>query len=175
MYKIFTYTLLFVFIFNGFSQKPINKEGTLLKSTITSIGSFTSYPIDEKYKITQSIGQSGIIGTKRSNSLIVQQGFLSNIIRFKIDNSEKEEFEEKLDLILSPNPFVDFIKIDFSRKTLLGIQVQIFDLNGRFIFSKNYQPTDNILVPMENFAVATYLVLVTSGKNKYTKKIIKKE
>jgi hypothetical protein len=173
MDKIFTYTLLFIFIFKGFSQNTINKEGILLKSTITSVGSFTSYPIDEKYKITQSIGQSGIIGTKKSNSIIVQQGFLSNTIRFKIDNSEKEAFEEKLDLILSPNPFIDFIRIDFSRKTLLDIQVQIFDLNGRFIFSENFQPTDTIVIPMKNFAVATYLVLITSGKNNYTKKIIK--
>jgi hypothetical protein len=175
MNKIFTFALLILFNNKDFSQKIINKDAFILKSTITSVGNFASTYIDENYKITQSSGQSGIIGTKKTKSLIVQQGFISNTINFKIDNSKKEVFEEKLDLILYPNPFIDYIKIDFSKKTLHDIQVQIFDINGRFVFSDNYQPTNNIVIPMKNFAVATYLVLIKSGANNYTKKIIKIE
>lgn len=139
------------------------------------MGSYTTSSIDNKYKVTQSIGQSGIIGTRKTNSIVVQQGFLTNTKKYSINNSDKDVFEEKLDLILSPNPFIDFIKIDFSRKTIQEVIVQIFDMSGRFIFSEQFQPTESIVIPMKNFAVATYLVIISSGKNNYTKKIIKTE
>lgn len=173
MIKVIQYILLFIIVFNGFAQTKKSISKNLLKSAMTTVGSFTATSLGKNYKIIQSIGQSSITGTKKSTSLVVQQGFLYNVVHFNIDNSEKEVGMEKLSFTISPNPFVDLVKIDFSRKTLFGVQIQIFDMTGRFIFSEEYQPTNSIIIPMRNFAVATYIVLITSGKNSYSKKVIK--
>lgn len=156
-----------------YSQKTLDKDLVLLKSAITSVGSSASIPVDKKYNIIQSIGQSGNVGTIKSNSITVQQGYITNCIVYTVDNSKKEEFEEKLDLVISPNPFVEYIRIDFAKKMRQEVSVQIFDSNGRYVFSEQYQPTNSIVIPMLNFATSTYLVVITSGKDHFTKKIIK--
>ena len=173
MIRIICLMLVFFTVFRMYSQNTANRNSVLFKSTITSIGGKNSTIIDGKYRITQCTGQSGIIGTRKSNLLMVQQGFITNTINFRINNLEKDVFEEKLDLTISPNPFVDHIKIDFSKRTIYDVEVQIFDLNGRFIFSEKYQPTESIVVPLTNLANAMYIVLVTSGSDKFTKKIVK--
>ena len=130
---------------------------------------------NNKYRIHQSIGQSGIIGKKEVNSITVQQGFLTNTISLKVDNSKKDSFNETLDFIISPNPFVDHIKIDFSKKTTDDIYIRIYDINGKVYANKKFSPTDKIVISMRNFSLGSYLIQIESGKNSSTKKIIKVE
>jgi len=100
-----------------FSQKTAAKKPMLLKSTITSVGSSTAYVYGDKYTVQQSIGQSGIIGKVKTKNMLISQGFLSNALFFSVQNSDVINFEETLNVVISPNPFIDYIKIDFSSKT----------------------------------------------------------
>ena len=100
-----------------FSQKIAAKKPMLLKSTITSVGSSTAYVYGDKYTVQQSIGQSGIIGKVKTKNMLISQGFLSNALFFSVQNSDVINFEETLNVVISPNPFIDYIKIDFSSKT----------------------------------------------------------
>ena len=125
------------------------------------------------WSIIQSIGQSSIIGTKKTNSITVQQGFLNSTLFFKVDNSNNDSFKETLDFIISPNPFVDHIKIDFSKKTTEDIYIKIFDINGKVYSNKKFVPTDKIIIYMKNFSLGTYLIQIESGQNSSTKKLIK--
>ena len=159
--------LLFLFVCNVYSQQIISIQ----KSTITSVGSSTIY--NNKYSVQQSIGQTGIIGKSDVNAISVQQGFLTNSIYFKIDNSVNEVFEESLDFVISPNPFIDHIKINFSKKTSHDIHIKIYDINGKIHFSNKYIPSDKIRVSMNKFSMGNYLIQIKSGKNISTKKLLK--
>ena len=158
-----------------FRNKHYKRSLYYLKSTITSVGSINAIVSGGKHTILQSIGQSGIIGTSEFNNTIVQQGFLTNTRFFTINNSNTIDFEETLSVVISPNPFIDYIKINFSSKTKHPIHLRIFDINRRLITQKTYQPSESIIVPMKNFSVASYIAHIVSGRNKYVKKILKKD
>lgn len=154
---------------NTFGQsKPV-----ILKSTITSVGSSTQYISEKKYTIKQSIGQSGIIGKVKNKNTSVSQGFLSNALFFTLNNSNEVNFEETLNIVISPNPFIDYIKIDFSSKTNHSIHLKIYDTNGKVFTYKTYKASKTITVPMKRFSIGNYLVHIVSGKNKYVKKVFK--
>lgn len=163
--------LLCVFICNVYSQQITNNKVSIRKSTITSVGSSTVY--NSKYSIEQSIGQTGIIGKSDLNSISVQQGFLTNTIYFKIDNSVNEIVEESLDFVISPNPFIDHIKINFSKKTSHDVYIKIYDINGKIHFSSKYLPADKVRIALNNYSMGNYLIQIKSGKNISTKKILK--
>ena len=81
-------------------------------------------PYLEKYKVIQSIGQNGIVGRVELNNKDVQQGFLTNTRYFSVRNSDNVNFKETFPIVISPNPFVDYIKIDLrSIKTITGIRI----------------------------------------------------
>ena len=146
----------------------------LLKSTITTVGSATSTLLfREKYKVIESIGQSGVIGKSEFNNTEIQQGFLTNTRFFKVNNNNVINFQETLNIIISPNPFTDYIKIDFSSKTQYPIYLTIYDTNGKVFTYKEYQASDSIIVPMKKFSIGAYLVRLVSGEHKYVEKIFK--
>jgi hypothetical protein len=145
----------------------------ILRSTITSVGSTTVYSTNNKYRIQQSIGQSGIIGKKELKNSTVQQGFLYNTITFNINNSNNDLIKESLEFVISPNPFVDHIVIKFSKKTAQDIYIKIYDVNGKIHYSNKYPASKQITVPMNRYSIGTYLINVESGQKIVTKKIIK--
>lgn len=166
--------IIFILVYQcfAFSQQSTNKY-TVLKSTITSVGSSTIYTSNNKYSIQQSVGQSSIIGQKEINAITVQQGFLTSNISFKINNSNNNNFKEDLEFVISPNPFIDHIKIDFSKKTIYDIYIKIYDINGKVYTIQKYPPSIKLIIPMRRFSIGTYLIQVTSGKTISTNKIIK--
>ncbi|WP_157812182.1 T9SS type A sorting domain-containing protein [Polaribacter sp. ALD11] len=170
---------IFIFIFLNycfaFSQQTTKKKHSLLRATLTAVGSATVYTENNKYSIQQSIGQSGIIGKKSVQSITAQQGFLTNNSSFKIDNTTKDSFKETLDFVISPNPFIDHIKIDFSKKTVYDVYIKIYDINGKVYSSKKFLPSDKIIIPMRRLSIGAYLIQIKSGKNIATKKLLKIE
>ncbi|MFT5145698.1 MAG: hypothetical protein ACI9H1_000409 [Polaribacter sp.] len=173
MKQKFLLLILSMLVSATFSQNIAAKKPMLLKSTITSVGSSTAYVNGNKYTVQQSIGQSGIIGKVKTKNTIINQGFLSNALYYSINNSDEINFEETLNVVISPNPFIDYIKIDFSSKTRHGIQLRIYDTNGKVFAYKKYKASESIIVPMKNFSIGNYIVHIVSGKNNYVKKILK--
>ena len=159
----------------AFSQQSTVKKYSVQKSTLTSVGSATIYTNNNKYRIQQSVGQSSLIGKKEMKSVTVQEGFLTNSICLKIDNSKNETIKEIVDFVISPNPFVDHIKVDFSKKTTYDIYIKIYDVNGKVYANKKFLPSSKIVISMRNFSLGTYLIQINSGGNSSTKKIIKVE
>jgi hypothetical protein len=158
----------------GFAQQTIAPKALLLKSTITAVGSTSSLVIsNEKYRVLQSIGQSGVIGKMEFNNTDVQQGFLTNTSYFSLNNTDIVNFQETFPVVISPNPFVDYIKINFSIKTQHPIHLKIYDISGKLFTNKIYEASESIVVPMKKFSLGTYLVRIVSGKNKYVEKIFK--
>lgn len=154
-------------------QNIYNQQTKVLKSAITSVGSYSAARVNSNIIMVQSVGQSSIVGTKKVGSTVVQQGYLNHVIGVTIKNTDRTIIKEKIDLVVYPNPFIDYIKIVFSEKTKYNVNVQIYDITGRFLFAKEFEPTDLIMLPMNNYSEATYTLLVTSGYETISKKIIK--
>ncbi|PQJ81563.1 T9SS type A sorting domain-containing protein [Polaribacter glomeratus] len=173
--KIIIFILFFLNVCIAFSQQSTKKKYTVLKSTLTSVGSSAVYATDNKYSVQQSIGQSGIIGKVAVNSITAQQGFLTSTIYLKVDNSNSTTFNETLDFIISPNPFVDYIKVTFSKKTAFDIYIKIYDVNGKVYNSQKFLPSDEIVIEMRRFSIGTYLIQIKSGSSIATEKILKIE
>ena len=172
--------LIFVFICTSFvahSQQIENSNVSLSKATITSIASISLNISNNntRYNIAQSIGQSSIIGTTNTNNTTVQQGFLNNILFFKINNSESENFKETIRFTVSPNPFIDFVKVDFKVTTKAPIFIKVYDISGKVFFSKKYAPAKNLFVPLNRLSIGSYLIQIKTGNNSETEKIIKFE
>lgn len=169
IYPLFIFLLI---VCNAFSQQ---KTPVVLKSTITSVGSSTILLSNEDISVQQSIGQSGIIGKVNSNNTIVQQGFLNGTRFFTINNSDVKDFQERLDVVISPNPFISYIKIDFTSKTQHPVYLRIYDTNGKVIVAQEHKATESITVPMKNISIGTYMVHIVSGENKFVEKILRVE
>lgn len=171
--------LLCVFAFFSiytFAQSSSENAGnlTLLKSTITTAGAGSSLALyDGKVTVLQSIGQSGIVATATEDSMEVQQGFLTNVRSFEINNTTQPEFDQSIAVVISPNPFTEYIKIEFSTKTQHPVHLKIYDVNGKVFTYKTYPPTKSIIVPMKRYSIGSYLVRLVSGENKFVKKIFK--
>jgi hypothetical protein len=168
------YILLFFVVTNSQAQQT---KTTILRSAITSVGSTSVYhaSMNKNYEIQQSIGQSSIIGQKKIGAISVQQGFLTNSQVFNINNTAVRFIDISLDIVISPNPFIDHVKINFSRKTVQDILIYVYDMNGKVLFSKKYKPTDFVIVPMRYYSLGSYLIHIQSGQRKFTEKLLKTE
>jgi len=166
--KILFYFLLYPAVSQVYSQY-------IAKATITSIGSTTLNLKDqgENLEIQQSIGQSSIIGTKNFNKTSVQQGFLNTIKIFDINNLDIDFIETSLIVVISPNPFIDHIKIKFSETTKHEIHIKIYNFNGQLLFSKKFNATASLRIPMKYYRTGSYLIQVQSGPNTFSKKLLK--
>ena len=160
----------------GSNLQGQQKYTSILKSTINTVGSSSvslTSNNNKKYKIQQSTGQSSIIGKKNTGNISIQQGFLTHNKVFHINNSETAFIDTSLDILISPNPFIDYIKINFSKTTANDIQINIYDLNGKVLLSKKHKSTDVLFVPMRYFSLGSYIIHIQSGKNKFIKKLLK--
>lgn len=163
------FILLFLSQYFVFSQQ----KQTVLRSTITSVGSATVYSTNNKYHIQQSVGQSGIIGKKELKNSTIRQGFLTSFINININNTGNNIIKEIFDFVISPNPFVDHIIIKFSKKTTQDIYIKIYDVNGKIHYSNKYSASKIILVPMNRYTIGTYLIKIETDQKTATRKIIK--
>jgi hypothetical protein len=177
MNRLSPITFVFLAIFSfAFSQRGTNnKNVSLLKSTVNTVSSSSVNLNNQKITVSQSIGQTGIIGKVDLKNNVIQQGFLSNTRYFTLDNSLTPNFEEKLTVVISPNPFTDYIKINFSNLPEFPIHIVIYDVSGKAFLQQTFSPNTSITIPMSRYSIGTYLVRILSGNNKFVEKILKVE
>jgi hypothetical protein len=158
----------------------LTQSSRLVKSVLTSGGSRTvslayldAQGTLRKTQIQQSIGQSGVVGLSTTALNSVQQGFLSRVKVFNINNTTATEFVENLDLSVYPNPFKDFINIKFSKPTLFPVTIEVFDIRGRLVLEQQFQPSSQVSFSADRLEDASYVVRVSSGSQAFLKKLIK--
>jgi hypothetical protein len=158
----------------------LTQSSRLVKSVLTSGGSSTvsmayldAQGVLKKTRIQQSIGQSGVVGLSTTALNSVQQGFLSRVKVFNINNTTATEFVENLDLSVYPNPFKDFINIKFSKPTLFPVTIEVFDIRGRLVLEQQFQPSSQVSFSADRLEDASYVVRVSSGSQAFLKKLIK--
>ena len=101
----------------------------------------------------------------------LRQGFIQpNVLAKIIDLA----IPLSLDAIIYPNPFVESVTISFSEQITDKVEVAVFDVLGRLVFSKSYTANQKVNVQFNNLSVADYILKVTANNKQFIKKIIKK-
>lgn len=127
-----------------------------------------SVNLDNSYTVRFSVGQQSVTGTS-SGSVVVQQGFQQS-------NWNKIIEQNTISIVTTvyPNPFVDSVKFSFSKSPGKSLDVVVFDLLGRLVYSNNIiNESNQISIDLKNLSSAEYFVKISANNYIYSTKIIK--
>lgn len=132
----------------------------------------TSAKLEDGMVITQTVGQSSVIGSFNNSYIKGSQGFQQVIMTKVFDNTN---LLTPTIIKVYPIPFKSYININFS--SVLEdeeITATIHDLLGKLVYSKVHRiQNQNIELLLETFPNATYLLTIYNSRLKYSAKIIK--
>jgi hypothetical protein len=155
-----------------FTEAQNTTSAYLARATTGAAGSSENVTINNKaYIVQQSIGQASVICTFSDENYTFRQGFIQPNVFAKIIDLA---ILLSLDAIIYPNPFVESVTISFSEQITDRVEVAVFDILGRLVFSKSYTANQKVNVEFNNLSVADYILKVTANKKQFIKKIIKK-
>lgn len=121
--------------------------------------------------VSYSVGQAAyfVKGTNREVSEGVQQVYeITTLATHEISNSTEEG------ILLYPNPFKDFVYLDFTTNKFKGSEYQLFDAAGKLIKKNNITESKSEL-NFSSLPSAMYIIRINQeGRNIKTFKIIKK-
>ncbi|GAA4955655.1 T9SS type A sorting domain-containing protein [Algibacter agarivorans] len=123
------------------------------------------------YSVSHSIGQSSVIGTHYKNGYYLRQGYQQPLNKIKV----VEEFSNN-DLLANiyPNPFEQFISISFNEDIVDDISILVFDVNGKLVYSRKFQPSQKIQLNLEGISNGNYILKASSKAKSFNAKLIKK-
>ncbi|SNR34172.1 T9SS type A sorting domain-containing protein [Lutibacter flavus] len=167
---LFASVLFLTFI--QFTEAQNTTSAYLVRATTGVAGSSETITANNKsYTVQQSIGQASAIGTFSAENYTVRQGFIQPNVLAKIRDTAIPLI---LEAIVYPNPFVEGVTISFSEQISNKVEVAVFDVLGRLVFSNTYAAEQNLKVQFENLSVADYILKVTANNKQFIKKILKK-
>ncbi len=170
--KSFFASVLFLILISHYSHSQYKTSDYLVRASIGASGSSENITVNNNaYAVQQSIGQASVIGTFYDKHYTVRQGFiqpnvLAKIIDFDIPLS--------LEATVYPNPVEQSVTISFSERITSKVELAVFDLLGRVVFSKRYAATDKLMVELNWLPAAHYILKATGNNKQFIKKIIKK-
>lgn len=122
------------------------------------------------YVVSQSIGQSSVIGTANNNGYYLRQGYQQphkpiKVIKTSVDG---------LKALVYPNPFNYSVQILLKESNSKNIAVEIYDVAGKMLYNKNFTPSKNIQLDLSHFSSGVYLLKAISDGKLFNSKLIKR-
>jgi len=144
----------------------------LKKETLASQGSsHFVYANNKSYFIQESIGQASVINTyTSSNNYSLRQGYLQPISASGINSSS----DTTLDALIFPNPFTTVINIRFNEPVIDVVSVMLYDILGRAIINRQYNPEDTIVINLNDVSSGTYILRVRMRAQELTANLIRR-
>lgn len=143
----------------------------IIRSTMGSTGSSKTISTnDGTYYVSQSIGQSSVIGTFSNKGYSIVQGyqqplFSVRIIGFASGNNLKAD--------IFPNPASHSLNILFKNEITSEIFIVLLDANGRAVLKENFQAANQVKLSLNHISTGIYFLKINSGNKYFTSKIIK--
>lgn len=160
-------TLIFTIIYSI----PVVYSQSIVRSTVGAGGSSQTVTSHNKtYFVSQSIGQSSVIGTYTKNGYTIRQGFQQPPHSFKIGSLNKES---DLKATIFPNPFHQSIYIAFIDLIENDVSVILHDISGRLVLKETFAASQLITLPLEGIAIGDYILNIITGKKHLSTSIIK--
>ncbi|WP_433779646.1 T9SS type A sorting domain-containing protein [Flavobacterium anhuiense] len=127
-------------------------------------GTFTAITNETKASFTPTKTGSYAVEITKNNCSVTSDCYV-------VQTLGTADFELENSLKLYPNPSKDFITIKIN--TLENTKLKVFDVNGRFVFSKELKK-DSTTVDISNLSVGVYMFEISNETGKSIKKVIKK-
>lgn len=166
-------SIIYIIVLFGFFQEFHAQDQSgyrIMRSNLGSSGSSQQVVTSNgTYIISQSIGQSSVIGTHSNNGYYLRQGYQQPLGKIKVVGGYNHDLEAKV----YPNPFKESITITFSNSILNNISVVMYDVEGKLVHSQEFLPAQNIRVNINNISTGSYFLKVVSGRKHFSTKLIK--
>jgi hypothetical protein len=170
MKSLFLYILTLVFVPFSWAQEA--RSPYLLRSTLGEAGFSVTTSIEGRsYAVEASVGQASAIGTFYGIKYSAIQGFIQPYSF--ATGKERLPFSNLLATVF-PNPFSEELNISFSKQIKGTVEVEVYDMMGRTVFSKTYPAEQAIAVRFNPGFIANYLLKITYKNQAYLKKITRK-
>ena len=164
--RLLMYALLLFCCVQEF-QAQENSEYRIVSSNLGSSGSSQTVVTSKgTYKVSQSIGQSSVIGTYSKNGYVLRQGYQQPLTKVKLTS----EFDFSLKAEVHPNPFNQAITITFSDTMRKDISVLMYDVNTKVIHAQEFLPAQQVELRIKDISSGTYFLKVLSGKKHFNTK-----
>lgn len=147
-----------------------NKRYKIIRSNVGVGGSSKTFQTSKgTYIVSQSIGQSSVIGTSGNNGYYLRQGFQQPHKRIKVTKSTYSS----LRAIVYPNPFDYNIQILFNENVSEDINIDVYDISGKLVYSKSFSPSIKIQINLESLSSGSYTLKAISNGKLFNSKLIK--
>ncbi|ARV09014.1 hypothetical protein BTO05_04955 [Winogradskyella sp. PC-19] len=155
---------------NSVSGQTIS-EYRIISSNLGTAGSSTTVATaNGTYLVSQSVGQASVIGThSSSNGYIVRQGYQQPLENLNSTVNTTVNLNAKV----HPNPFTRDINISFSSIIKNNVNIQLFDVLGKLIYSDKHTASQTINLQLGHIQKGTYFLKVTSKNKSFNTKLIK--
>ena len=142
--KLLIISILIVGFTTQFTKAQSTQSDYLIRSTTGVSGSSSAISINNKtYIVQQSTGQTSVIGTFNNTAYTIRQGFIQPNVLAKIIN---KNISLALEATFYPNPFLESVTLAFTEKIEGNVEVAVFDMLGRLVFSNTYTADQNLKV-----------------------------
>lgn len=162
--KVLFFILCFCFIPKTYSQE-------VMRSTLSNMGSSSNFTDKENYIVQQSVGQLSVTGTFQSENYNILQGF----IRPSFLSAEIIKEDTNVNALIFPNPFQNQVSISFSTVMDEPLNIFIYDMLGRVVYSEQQEASQKIHIVLNNLANASYIINIISGEKHFKATIIKNQ
>jgi hypothetical protein len=118
-------------------------------------------------ELSWTIGQSGLIGTSKKPSIILNMGFQ------QFDNLlvSIEDVASEMHFNMYPNPFRNHFNLDIQTSKQVDVNIQLFDNYGRLVLSKRIGENSMIIkqtIQTRGLTPGVYSMLVTTSDENNT-------
>lgn len=173
---IFSIPFLLCFVLSTQAQDRIakvenSKSYAIIRSSLGSGGSSNKVITNNgAYSVSQSIGQSSVIGTHSKNGYYLRQGYQQPLHKIKVVNTSKIN---DLDAKIFPNPFQEAVSIAFSETIKNDISVSVFDVNGKLVHSQEFPKSQHVQLNLDKLSTGNYILKAISNGKLFNAKLIK--
>lgn len=132
-------------------------------------GSFLLETAERNYYVSQTIGQSGVIGTIGQDGLRLRQGFQQPPLMVV----QAPDDETSLQARLYPNPVRYQLNISLANNLKGQLAVKLFDTSGKLVLDASYPAGQPISMDLSELSSGVYLISLQHQTNSFTSRIIK--
>ena len=160
--------ILFLISFLSFNLSGIYAQHQL-KSTVAMQGGAAS---NGQFYVSHTIGQAVTAGATTIDHTKIIQGFEFMISKMSRDIFLTEINKEPLQFLISPNPFVNFIRVEV-QTVQLPIEVHVFDVLGRLIIEKTISKREDNNIDVRHLSQSKYFIHLQTNSQKFSTVLIK--
>lgn len=161
MYSKYLTILFLLFTTFSFAQLKVKRA-----SLSTSVKNAQDIQVGN-YNVQQSIGHMGVMGTVNHSENTVLRGFLlpHDAVSTVVPSAD-------FDLMVYPNPFVDYLEVSFDKAVSGYMTFRLHDVTGRLIFENTSKVKQKQRVELGFLAQAEYILSVEVMGKRFSQNLL---